>query len=361
MSAIQPMAPARADAARLPSAASTPQALVEVRNLQTEIPTPRGLVTPVRDVSFTVKSGEMLGIVGETGSGKSLTVRSVMGLLPQGAYYAQGSSVRVGNFEVTGATARRLRRFWGSDVALIPQDPTTSLNPVRKIGAQLGDVVKRDPSVPRDKRGQRAAELLTKVGIADSERRLNLYPHELSGGMRQRVLIAMAIALSPKLLIADEPTTALDVTIQKQILELIDELRTSMGTSVILVSHDLAVIEQYCDRVLVMYGGKVVESTDAESLIWRARHPYTRALLVSHPTIDAPPRVDLPTIGGEPPDIRRLPKGCPFAARCSSVLDICHDVMPPLEPAADQTGTQLVACHAPYQPTPADEQRKETR
>jgi peptide/nickel transport system ATP-binding protein len=329
------------------------EALVQVRDLRTEIDTPRGLVTPVRGVSFDLKHGEMLGIVGETGSGKSLTVRSVMGLLPVGARYAPESRVDIDGVEITTAGPERLRGIWSRDIALIPQDPTTSLNPVRKIGAQIVDVVKRDPEVPKKGRRDRAAELLRSVGIADAGRRLDLYPHELSGGMRQRVLIAMAIALSPKLLIADEPTTALDVTVQRQILELIDDLRHRNDTSVILVSHDLSVIGQYSDRVAVMYGGRIVETMPAEGLHHVSRHPYTHGLLVSHPTIDAPPRVDLPTIGGEPPDIRNVPAGCPFAPRCERAESRCTDENPPLLPEEIDAPHRL-ACFSPVPQEIAD-------
>ncbi|MFC0281351.1 ABC transporter ATP-binding protein [Falsigemmobacter intermedius] len=320
---------------------------IEVRNLVTLIDTPRGVVEPVSGITLSVAPGETLGIVGETGSGKSVFVRSLMGLMPPGARYGQGSQVRIGPHEMTRLSPGQLRNIWGREIGLIPQDPATSLNPVRRIGAQLMDCILRDPNIAPSQRRARAVELLSLVGISDPERRLEVYPHQMSGGMRQRVLIAIAIALSPGVLIADEPTTALDVTIQRQVLDLIQRLQEEVQTSVLLVSHDLAVVAGRSHRVGVMYSGRLVELLDTASLLAGPRHPYTRGLLNSQ-AHHAPAREDLPTIPGEPPDIRNRPPGCPFAPRCPRASALCQARMPEFTPLSPQGATGF-ACHHPFE------------
>jgi peptide/nickel transport system ATP-binding protein len=331
--------------------------LLEVRDLVTEIDTPKGPVRPVDGVTLSLARGEMLGIVGESGSGKTVLVRSIMGLLPDRASLRPPGRIHFDGRDITDLTPSDRRDLWGKRIALIPQDPATSLNPVRKVGVQIMDTLRRHGGLSRSDARKQAARLLGDVGIADPERRLDLYPHEMSGGMRQRVLIAIAIANSPDMLIADEPTTALDVTIQRQILDLIDTLRREHNIGVLLISHDLSVVAGRSDRVVVMYGGKLVESLRSHQLVEGGRHPYTRGLLESEPDIAAPPRVMLRTIPGEPPDIRsRHRQGCPFRPRCHNALDVCATVMPPLvspplpDQAAHDGAGHLVACHNPVEP-----------
>ena len=328
--------------------------LLRVENLHTEIAAKDGgVLHPVRGVSFSVRRGEIVGVVGETGSGKSLTVRSVMGLLPARARIAPGSAVWFTGTDLARLSGSELRRFWGEDVSLIPQDPSTSLNPVRTVGHQLSDVLRRGRGAKRLSKQEvrdKSIGLLTGVGISDPGERLKAYPHQLSGGMKQRVLIAMAMAHDPQLLIADEPTTALDVTIQRQILQLIRNQRDEHGSGVILVSHDLSVIAEFCDRVLVMYAGRVIEEIPAQHLHGEAVHPYTRGLMVSHPTITASPRTDLPIVKGEPPGIREIPSGCAFRPRCPRATEICAEQVPELTPRPGQSLDAAAACHHPMTP-----------
>jgi peptide/nickel transport system ATP-binding protein len=320
--------------------------LVVVDRLTTDIDTSRGTVRPIDDVSLTIRAGETLGLVGETGSGKSLLIKSVMGLLPEGGRIDPRSRVLFDGTDLTRLGPRQLRQFWGRQIALVPQDPATSLNPVRKIGDQIADGLRRQLGMSRQAAIERSVELLDQVGIASARSRLSLYPHEMSGGMRQRVLIAIAISLRPRLLVADEPTTALDVTIQSQILDLIDAMKAEIGMSVILVSHDLALVAGRSDRVAVMYGGKLIERLPSAALGRAERHPYTVGLLGSHPDIDATPGGDLPTIPGEPPDILNRPAGCPFSPRCANALPRCATEMPPLM-VTDGVPEHVVSCFNP--------------
>jgi peptide/nickel transport system ATP-binding protein len=319
---------------------------VAVRNLVTEITTPRGTIRPVRGVSLTVNRGETLAIVGESGSGKTMLVRSIMGLLPPHAAVATSSSITIDGTELVGARAQSIRALWGRQIALIPQDPVTSLNPVRKIGAQLTDGLTLHAGMSKREATRRATDLLASVGIPDAESRLALYPHEMSGGMRQRVLIALAISLGPTLLIADEPTTALDVTVQKHILQLIDNLKTTEHLSVLLVSHDLSLVAEHADRVAVMYGGRLVETLPAGRLTIEARHPYTRGLMSSHPDISMPVGAVLPTIPGEPPDIAHPASGCPFHTRCPARIAACDQSMPSMTRDPNDQW-HAFACHNP--------------
>lgn len=334
------------------STTATSRDLVVVEHLTTEIDTPRGTVRPIDDVSLTVRRGETLGLVGETGSGKSLLIKSIMGLLPPGGRISHQSAVIFDGADLSRLNQRELTAYWGSQIALVPQDPATSLNPVRKIGDQISDSLRRHLGMSKKNAWERGAELLDQVGIASAKSRLELYPHEMSGGMRQRVLIAIAISLRPRLLVADEPTTALDVTIQSQILDLIDSLKNEIGMSVILVSHDLALVAGRSDRVAVMYGGKMIEQLPSSDLGNRERHPYTVGLLRSHPDIDAASSGDLATIPGEPPDILNRPVGCPFAPRCDRALAECAIQKPDLV-AVPARSDHHIACFNPVAQAPS--------
>jgi peptide/nickel transport system ATP-binding protein len=317
--------------------------ILELRDVTLSIPTPVGDVRPVRSVSLDLTVGETVGLVGESGSGKSMLSRAILGLLPPGASLSPDSRVTFRDLE-----GRKVRPRLGVDIALVPQDPLTSLNPVRKVGNQLLDGLRVHSGVKRSAARERGRALLDAVGIPEPDRVMALYPHQLSGGMRQRVLIAAAIALRPRVLLADEPTTALDVTVQKQILDLLDELTTEHSMAMILVSHDLSVVAGRSDRVAVMYAGKLVEILPAADLEERSSHPYTRALMASHPRIDGAPDADLLTIEGSPPDPRHLVAGCPFAPRCVNRLPVCETVDPALTPNA--AGDRQLACHNPMSP-----------
>ena len=323
---------------------------LRISNLSTDILTAAGSpLTVVDDVSLTVERGEIVGIVGESGSGKTIFVRSIMGLLPAAARVRRESSqVVFDGTDLVKLPVREVRKRWGREITFVPQDPMTSLNPVRKIGVQLTDGLRYHGNVGRRAARERGLELLRKVGIADPDRCLDLYPHQMSGGMRQRVLIAMAVSMQPKLLIADEPTTALDVTVQKQILDLLDELRSAYDMSIVIVSHDLAVVSGFADRILVMYAGKLVEDLPGSALTQIAAHPYTVGLLRSHPDIDMPARIALSAIPGEPPDLAHRPGGCGFAPRCSRRLPRCEQEVPVMA-STKVDGRHLLACFNPVQ------------
>lgn len=297
---------------------------LELRGLSVHIPTDDGTITAADDVSLTLRGNEVLGIVGETGSGKTVTCRAMLGLLPTARSTHEGSVAypAAGVPEVLGVSDRKLRSLWGGYVAMIPQNPMTSLNPIRRIGVQIAEAVAAHSSLSKAARRARVIELMTKVGIPAPERRLNDYPHQFSGGMLQRTLIAIALAGEPKLLIADEPTTALDVIIQDQILKLLLDLQRDTGLSLVLVSHDLSVVAEVCHRVAVMYAGQVVELADVNEVLRSPRHPYTAALLNSLP--GAVPRgKPLTTIPGSPPQLVGLGSGCRFADRCAFARPEC--------------------------------------
>ena len=288
--------------------------LLEIEDLHTHISLREGTVRAVDGVSLYVDPGETLGIVGESGSGKTMTALSIMGLLPVGGHIADGS-IHLGGRQISGLSDEHMRKIRGDEIGMIFQDPLTSLNPTMTVGKQIAEVVLLHREASKEQAMERAAEVLGLVGLPRPEERLNEYPHQFSGGMRQRVMIAMALACEPKLLIADEPTTALDVTIQKQILELIDDLRKRLGMSVILVTHDLGVIAGRADRVAVMYAGKIAETTFTSTLFANPRHPYTEALFHALPDKAAETRERLYSIPGAPPDLIHPPKGCRFAQR----------------------------------------------
>jgi oligopeptide transport system ATP-binding protein len=302
--------------------------LLAVENLETRFTTPDGTVNAVNGVTFTVAKGETIGIVGESGSGKSQVLMSIMGLLPQNG--TSSGSVQFGGREILGLPREELNKIRGTRMAMIFQDPMTALNPYLTVGRQLTEVLTFHQNVNEAMAREQAREILEQVHIPEPTKRLNMYPHELSGGMRQRVMIAMGMLCRPDLLIADEPTTALDVTIQAEILNLLAEQQAVTGTSIILVTHDLGVVAQLCDRVLVMYGGRIVEQGTAREIFYDPQHPYTKALLLSMPRLDDDLSDELPTIGGQPPNLARLPMGCAFAERCAYVQGTCLAAVPPL-------------------------------
>jgi len=308
--------------------------VLQVENLRTEFRMRTGSVVAVDGVSFEVAEGECVGVVGESGCGKSTTGLSIMRLLPNNGHLIGGSVTLLGR-DLAPLDEREMRRVRGDEVALIPQDPMTSLNPTMTIGRQIAEGVRLHRDVSRQQARQRALEVLRLVEMPQPAERLNQFPHELSGGLRQRVMIAMALACEPKLLIADEPTTALDVTIQAQILDLIDELRQRLAMAVVLITHDMGVIAGRTDRVIVMYAGKVAEEAETGELFSRIRHPYSEALLASVPKVDQDRDERLASIPGLPPDLSRPITNCRFAPRCQYATDQCRSEDPPLEDAPD--------------------------
>jgi len=319
--------------------------VLEVEDLRTHFHTPRGAVRAVDGVSLRLVAGETLGLVGESGSGKSVLGRTLMGLVASDARTTVTGAVRVAGRSVHEMSPRERRRLWGPQVAMVFQDPMTSLNPVRTIGAHLTDPLRLHVRLGRKEAANRAVELLDRVGIPDPKRRLRQYPHELSGGMRQRVMIAVALSCDPAVLVADEPTTALDVTVQKQILDLVAELAAERRMATILISHDLGAIEGRTDRVAVMYAGRVVERAATLDLFATPHHPYAEALIASVPELTNPPHTLLRAIEGQPPDMANPPAGCRFAPRCARRTDRCVDEEPLLVAAG--SGHRAVACHLP--------------
>lgn len=303
--------------------------LLEVKDLQTHFFTKSGVVKAVDGVSFDVKPGETLGIVGESGSGKSITAMSIMRLIPSPPGRIVNGEITFEGESLLHKSEKQMRKIRGNQISMIFQDPMTSLNPVLTIKKQMLETIQTHENMNRKEALERAIELLDLVGIPDPHNRLKNYPHEFSGGMRQRVMIAMALACNPKLLIADEPTTALDVTIQAQILELLNKLQKELGMSIIMITHDLGVVAEVCDRVMVMYAGKPVEFTDAKTLFDQPKHPYTWGLLNSIPKIRSE-KQRLEAIEGLPPDLRALPEGCSFAPRCKHAMESCQTVDPSL-------------------------------
>ncbi|RAG82484.1 dipeptide ABC transporter ATP-binding protein [Streptacidiphilus pinicola] len=328
--------------------------LLEVRNLSTHIRTRRGVVRAVDDVSFTLEAGETLGLVGESGCGKSMTGLSVMGLLPPGGSVLAGSSVKLDGRELVGLPERELRRIRGNDIAMVFQDPMTSLDPTKTIGHQVAESVLLHRGCTRAEAADRATEVLGLVGLPHPRERLDDYPHQLSGGLRQRVLIAMALANEPRVLIADEPTTALDVTIQAQILALLADLRSRLDMAVVLITHDMGVTAGHTDRVNVMYAGRIAESTGTDRLFRGMRHPYTQSLLASVPRLDQDPERQLPTIPGMPPDLTAPPAGCRFADRCAYATDRCREEEPELTGPEGPQGHRFACWHPTDGPLPAD-------
>jgi peptide/nickel transport system ATP-binding protein len=318
------------------------EVVLSVDSLSTQFETETGIVRVVDGVSFDLASGETLGIVGESGCGKSVTALSIMGLLPKPAGRVVAGRILLQGQDLLRLPQDSMREIRGRRIAMIFQEPMTALNPVQRVGRQLTEMLRMHGDVG-DRRAlrRRAVELLVEVGIPAPERRLDDYPHQLSGGMRQRVLIAIALACRPDVLIADEPTTALDVTIQAQILELIERLQGQRGMSVIFITHDLGVIAEIADRVVVMYAGRVVEKAPVGALFARPLHPYTRGLLASMPQLGQLPKSRLPTIAGMVPALSDLPAGCRFSNRCFRATSACTD-----EPHLQETDAgRWIACH----------------
>jgi peptide/nickel transport system ATP-binding protein len=314
--------------------------LLEVRDLHTRFQTHAGPVRPVDGVSFELRAGGTLGVVGESGSGKTMTALSILRLLPAGAGRIESGQIQFAGRELTTLPEREMRALRGKHIAMVFQEPMTSLNPVYSVARQIGEVLWLHEGMNKRAARERSIELLRVVGISDPERRVDAYPHELSGGMRQRVMIAMAVACRPQLLIADEPTTALDVTIQAQILELLARLRRELGMAVLLITHDLGVVAEFAEEVLVMYAGTVVERAPASALFAAPQHPYTQGLLASAPARQAGKR-RLATIAGMVPDLAHLPGGCRFRERCLRAVPRCSESEPPL---LDSGEGRKVAC-----------------
>jgi oligopeptide transport system ATP-binding protein len=324
---------------------------LEVRGLSVTFRTRAGPVPAVRDVDLDVAPGELVALLGESGSGKSVTARAVMGLHATNATVT-AERIRLRDTDLLSLPEQELRRIRGARMSLVFQDALSALNPVLSIGDQIGELFREHRGESRRAARSHAVDLLGQVGIPDPARRVRDYPHQFSGGMRQRILIAMAIALRPELVIADEPTTALDVTVQAQILELLDELRRELHMAVLLITHDLGVVSEVADRVAVMYAGRIVESGDADDVLGRPGHPYTEALLRSVPRADLRGR-DLEVIPGSPPSPTRLPDGCPFHPRCTWAVDACRTIRPEPVPLADpgrragsdEAASRVTACH----------------
>jgi oligopeptide transport system ATP-binding protein len=304
--------------------------LLEIRNLETQFMTDRGLIRSVDGVSLHVDAGETLGVVGESGCGKSVTSLSIMRLVPSPPGRIAGGEILFRGQDLLALSEEDMRRVRGNSIAMIYQEPMTSLNPVLTVGRQIAEVSSLHQGLSRQKAMDRAVDMLRLVGIPLPEQRAAAYPHQLSGGMRQRVMIAMALCCTPQLLVADEPTTALDVTVQAQILDLLRRLKREFGMAIMLITHDLGVVAEMCERVVVMYAGRVVEEADVFSLFARPLHPYTEGLLASIPRLDDE-RETLHAIPGVVPDPLARPPGCRFATRCPYVMDRCRQEEPPLE------------------------------
>ena len=310
--------------------------LLEVRNLTVDFQTDQGTVYAVRDVSFDLAPGEILGIVGESGSGKSVSMYAIMGLLAEngkvtsGDVYFDGQDISPSRFASEKEYAKAMRQLRGNTLAMIFQDPMTFLNPVLTIEKQLIEPIRNHTNLSRGQARERALDLMRQVGIPSPEKRITQYPHEFSGGMRQRIIIAIALANDPKLIIADEPTTALDVTIQAQILELMKELRAKINAAIILITHDLGIVSDICDEVIVMYAGRIVERGSIDDIFYRPCHPYTQGLLRCLPRLDSDGSKPLEPIEGTPVDLLAMPKGCAFAPRCEKCMKVCLEHQPPV-------------------------------
>lgn len=314
--------------------------ILEVNDLHVSFNIYGGEVQAVRGVSFELFQGETLAIVGESGSGKSVTAQSIMKLIaePPGEY--KKGSILLEGVDILQKSEKEMQRIRGQEIGMVFQDPMTSLNPTMKVGRQITEGLIKHQNMSRQEAHERGIELLKLVGIPNPERRINQYPHEFSGGMRQRVMIAIALSCNPKILIADEPTTALDVTIQAQILDLLKDIQKKMNTAIILITHDLGVVANTADRVAVMYGGKIVETGTVDEIFYNPKHPYTWGLLSSMPKLHDI-KEELESIPGSPPDLKDPPKGCPFVTRCPYAMKVCDQHMPNYEQVSDK---QRTAC-----------------
>ena len=304
--------------------------ILQVKNLTTRFRTERGMVTAVDQVSFEVAPGETLAIVGESGSGKSVTALSILRLIPNPPGEIESGEILFDGEDLLKMSGAKMRSIRGDRIAMIFQEPMSSMNPALTVGMQIAEPINLHRRTPWKKALQMAGNLLCKVQIPDATSRVTAYPHQFSGGMRQRAMIAMALACEPKLIIADEPTTALDVTVQAQILDLLKDLASNSNTALILITHDLGVVARYADRVAVMYGGRIVETAPARQLYARPRHPYTRGLMASVPRIDGDASQPLIPIDGQPPDLAALPAGCAFMPRCKQATEQCRSTRPSL-------------------------------
>ena len=323
-----------------PNAPAAP--LLEIDGLTVQFPTPAGPMSVVRDVSFAVGAGECLGIVGESGSGKSMTSRAVLRLVPPPGRIA-GGAVRFDGTDLLTLSEAQMRKVRGAQISMVFQDPTASLNPLFSIGRQLTDVIRTHTDAGRAEARARAVEVLDQVGFADARRRLRAYPFELSGGLRQRVSIALALACGPKLVIADEPTTNLDVSIQAQIIDLLLRLKDEVGFAILFISHDLGVVASIADRVSIMYAGRALETGPASAVLAAPSHPYTQRLLRSAPTLESRRADGLPSIPGAAPQLGELPAGCPFTARCELAMEgVCAEIEPVW---TDLGGDRAAMCH----------------
>lgn len=324
--------------------------LLEVNNLRVSYHTYAGEVQSVRGVSFYLNKGESLGIVGESGCGKTVTAKSIMGLIqvPPGEI-KKGSEILYDGKNVLKFTDKQWQQYRGADVSMIFQDPMTSLNPTMKVGKQIAESLIIHRGMSKEAAFNEAVKMLDMVNIPNAKRRANEYPHQFSGGMRQRAMIAIALSCNPKLLIADEPTTALDVTIQAQIIDLMKDLQKKLGTAIMIITHDLGVVADIADRIIVMYAGQIVERGIADEIFYNPQHPYTWSLLKAVPRLDSQKKEDLVSIHGTPPDLIAPPKGCPFASRCKYCMEICKEQNPAVTKISD---THEASCwlHHPYAP-----------
>jgi peptide/nickel transport system ATP-binding protein len=320
-----------------------PEPILEVKNLKVHFPTEDGLVKAVDGVSFSVAPGETLGVVGESGSGKSVSFLTVMGLVTRKEARISGEVLYRGQ-DLLKLPPEEMRHVRGAKISMIFQDPLTALNPVHRVGNQIAEVFQVHRGLSKKEGVEESINLLQLVGIPQPRERARQYPHQFSGGMRQRAMIAMALALNPDILIADEPTTALDVTVQAQILDLIDRLKEEFEAAVVIVTHDLGVVAEHCDDIMVMYAGKCAEFGDARDIYYSAHHPYTWGLMQSISRIDQDRSERLRPIKGQPPSLINVPPGCPFHPRCPYVMEICKTEVPPLLPA---NGHHASACHLP--------------
>jgi len=309
--------------------------LLEVENLQTQFFTSAGIVKAVDGITYDVDEGETVAVVGESGCGKSVSALSILRLIPDPPGRVVGGHIKFLGQDLATLSDEDMRHVRGNQIAMVFQEPMTSLNPVLTIGLQITETLQQHLDLNREEADERAFELLEKVGISDARRRLKQYPHHLSGGMRQRVMIALALSCNPKLIIADEPTTALDVTIQAQILELMKNLTRELGVALIVITHNLGVVARYADRVNVMYAGRIIESGTAEDIYHHPRHPYTLALLRSVPRMDQPRQAKLDPVQGQPPDLTKLDDGCSFRPRCNFASEKCKTSGPKLEAVSE--------------------------
>ncbi|MDO5500272.1 MAG: ABC transporter ATP-binding protein [Propionibacteriaceae bacterium] len=320
--------------------------LLDIEDLTLHFTTPHGIAEVVNGVNISLAPGQVHGLVGESGSGKSVTARTVLGLHPEKNIHRRTGSIRYRGTEILGASEDTLRRdIRGQAISMVFQDPMTALSPVMKVGQQLALPMIQHLGISKQEARKRAIELLDQVGIPKPQERITQYPLEFSGGQRQRIMIAIALSCDPQVLIADEPTTALDVTVQAQILDLFDQLRLDRELAILLVSHDLSLIAERCDRVSVMYAGRIVESGDAQTIFVEPMHHYTAMLEEARPLLENPPHTPLRTIPGRPPQLYALPQGCSFASRCPGRQADCEEIRPPL---IEQGTDRRLACHHPY-------------